>query len=380
LIRTHAAWMSAFLLAACGGKNHSLGLGAVHVERSAGGAIPAETTAPGSGGSSAEPSVDGALGTGGTTGNPAATKVTGSGGRTSRGLGDTRPFPTIGADAGSSGGAASGTGTGGAPPRSTGGTTGTVDHVKIAPVIPAVSAACPPWANGTISFMGLDGIEVAVGTKPQGSTAPMLVYWHGTGSTAGEFNLMAAPVADGIKQAGGVVVSLQNTTGGDLYSGTSIFGVGDLTLVDQLVACAVRDRNVDPRRIYTMGCSAGGLFAAAMAALRSNYVAAVAPNSGGWTVPVAFENDYTPPLMTVHGSQGSDVVILDFTQTSATADTAFKARGGFVVDCNTGGGHCGGGLLAGDVWKFFVAHPYGIDPEPWTSGLPADFSSQCLLR
>jgi acetyl esterase/lipase len=143
------------------------------------------------------------------------------------------------------------------------------------------------------------------------------------------------------------------------------------------VACAVRDYNVDPRKIFTMGCSAGGLFAGAMAALRSNYVAAASTNSGGWVMPVSFENSYTPPLMTVHGAMGSDVVIVDFSQTSTTADFAFKARGGFVIDCNTGGGHCGGAGLAGDVWKFFLAHPYAIVPEPWATGLPAGFSNQC---
>ncbi len=54
-------------------------------------------------------------------------------------------------------------------------------------------------------------------------------------------------------------------------------------LVDQLVACAVRDHNVDPRRIYTTGCSAGGLFAAALGAARSRYIAAVAPDSAACT-------------------------------------------------------------------------------------------------
>jgi len=207
----------------------------------------------------------------------------------------------------------------------------------------------------------------------------MLIYWHGTGSSSGEFAAMAAPVANGGTQAGGVIVSFQNTTGGDLLSGTSIFGAGDFKLADQLLACAVRDHNIDPRRIYTMGCSAGGLFSAAMGAERSSYIAAVAPNSGGWTVPVAWENNHTPALMTVHGAPGSDVVVVDFSQTSATADTAYKGRGAFVIDCNTGGGHCGGGGLAPDVWTFFQAHTFGVTPEPW-SALPAGFSSQCTIK
>jgi len=190
--------------------------------------------------------------------------------------------------------------------------TGGMVVTKGDPVIPPVSGDCPAWTNTTIDFMGLPGVQIAVGAKPEAPTAPMLLYWHGTGSTAGEFAALAAPVSQGITAAGGVIVSPQGTTGGDLNSGTLIFGASDLKVMDQLVACAVKDRNVDPHKIYTMGCSAGGLMATATAILRSNYIAAAAPNSGGVTLAPAFEGMHTPPLMTVHGAMGSDVVIVDF--------------------------------------------------------------------
>jgi len=207
----------------------------------------------------------------------------------------------------------------------------------------------------------------------------MLFYWHGTASSSDEYLTMAAPVASGILDAGGVIVSFQGTTGGDLYSGVNIFGVGDLTIADQLVACAVRDARVDPRRIYTMGCSAGGLFSTAMAALRSSYIAAASPNSGGQVIEPAFQNAHTPALMTVHERPGSTGTI-DFAYASAQADKTFKARGGFVIDCNTGAGHCGGGPLAPDVWQFFLAHPFGVNPEPWIAGLPPSFSTRCKIQ
>jgi len=249
----------------------------------------------------------------------------------------------------------------------------------IAPVIPAVTEECPTFQTGTITFMGLGGIQIVAGAKPASATAPMVFYWHGTGSRSSEFGLMAGAVRSGVESEGGVLVSFQGTTGGDALSGTSVFGRGDLELVDQLAACAVRDHNVDPRRIYTTGCSAGGLFATNLAVLRSEYIAAAAPNSGGLTFPQQFQSEYTPALMTVHGAPGRDVVIVDFSNTSRTADTTFSGRGGFVVNCNHGGGHCGGAGLAGDIWEFFEAHPYGVEPQPspWTSGLPAGFSSEC---
>ena len=247
------------------------------------------------------------------------------------------------------------------------------------PVIPAASGECPTLRNSTITMMGVGGIAIQAGTKPAGPTAPMVFYWHGTGGSSGEYALQATAVHRGVIAEGGILVSFQNTAGGDLLSGTFIFGAGDFKIADQLVACAVKDYNVDPRRIYATGCSAGGLFSAAMAAERSNYMAAAAPNSGGWTVPVRFQNNYTPALMTVHGAAGVDVVVVDFSVTSKSADDAFKARGGFVINCDHGGFHCGGGSFAGDMWTFFKAHPYGVEPQPWKGGLPAGFNRACKI-
>jgi hypothetical protein len=262
------------------------------------------------------------------------------------------------------------------PPTAGSGVTPTVG--SRAPTIPAVSGDCPSFQDGIVTFMGLDGIQVVAGSKPSSATAPLVFYWHGTGGQSGEFERQATAVQQGVVGEGGVLISFQGTTGGDLLSGTAIFGAGDFDITDQLVACAVRDANVDPRRIFATGCSAGGLFSTAMAVLRSSYMAAAAPNSGGLICPGEFQDDYTPALMTIHGAAGADVVIIDFSVSSATADTSFKDHGGFVINCDHGGGHCGGGGFAPDIWKFFEAHPYGVEPEPWSS-LPAGFNADCKI-
>jgi predicted esterase len=314
----------------------------------------------------------GAAGVGSSIGNQVGNPVIGAAGTAA--IGGTQ----LGGFAGVSAPPSGGPGAAGQPGMTT--PTGPAPAGSMDPVIPAVAGDCPMFTNSTITFMGLAGIQIVVGPKKDAPTAPMVFYWHGTGSTAGEFGLMATAVQQGVVAEGGVLVSFQGSTGGDLLSGTAIFGAGDFKLADQLLACAVKNYNIDPRRVYTMGCSAGGLFSAAMAAERSTYIAAAAPNSGGWTVPVMFQNKHVPALMTVHGKMGSDVVAIDFAQASATADKAFKAAGGFAIDCDTGGGHCGGGGLAGDVWKFFTAHPFGVSPEPWATALPAGFSAQCKIQ
>jgi hypothetical protein len=80
------------------------------------------------------------------------------------------------------------------------------------PVIPAITADCPAFVDGTVTFMGLAGVQIAAGAKPAAATAPIVFYWHGTGSTSGEFQALAGPVADGVKAQGGALVSFQNTT------------------------------------------------------------------------------------------------------------------------------------------------------------------------
>jgi hypothetical protein len=321
---------------------------------------------------------------------PSGTSGRGGTGGATTGTGGVGPTPTVGGMSGGSGMGgtagtmatagvgASGMGASGAGASGSGGTTPTEPGV-VEPTVPMVTETCPEFRSGTINFMGLGGIVLQAGSKASAATAPMIFYWHGTGSTSGEYVGSFGAGHQGAMSEGGVLISFQGTTGGDLLSGTATFGRGDFELTDQLFACAVQNHNVDPRRVFSTGCSAGGLFAGAMAAARSSYIAAVAPNSGGWTTPVQFQTDWTPALMTVHGRPGGDVVIVDFSNTSRTADMAFKNRGGFVINCDHGGGHCGGRGLAPDMWEFFKAHPYGTKPSPWAGGLPSGFNSDCMI-
>jgi hypothetical protein len=338
----------------------------------------------------------GAVGFGGVTGSGGASRATGGsgsaglsggaalGGRAGNGSGGNAPSGGnafggrggLAATGGRAGSGSGGTGSSSAAGAGNGQPTG-----ENQPAIPPVEGTCPSLATGTISVTRgsrtLSGIQVVAGTKPSSPTAPLVFYWHGTGGMSSEFGVHAKAVRDGVVQEGGILVSFQGTTGGDLLSGTLIFGAGDLEIADQIVACAVADYNVDPRRIFATGCSAGGLFSGAMGVLRSEYMAAIAPNSGGLLAPGTWQNAYAPALMTIHGAPGADVVIVDFSDTSKTADDTYKSHGGFVINCNHGGGHCGGGALAPSIWTFFKAHPYGAG-KPW-SALPAGFDDSCLL-
>lgn len=255
------------------------------------------------------------------------------------------------------------------------------------PVIPAAPANCPAFKSGSMNLFGLT-VDVTAGAKSSGAKGPLVFYWHGTGGNGSEAQRsLPAAVRKEITDMGGIIVAPNNTTmkGDDV---TFILGVwftpGDFEWADQVAACAIKDYNIDPRRIYSTGCSAGGLASGVMAFQRSNYLAAAAPNSGGIAVPGQdkLQNPMRmTPTLTMHGKKGSDVVIVDFADTSNTHYTSGKAKGGFMIDCDHGGGHCAAPPeLQTAAWQFMKDHPFGVSPEPYANGLPASFPKYCVVK
>ncbi|HEY6879166.1 MAG TPA: prolyl oligopeptidase family serine peptidase [Polyangiales bacterium] len=248
-----------------------------------------------------------------------------------------------------------------------------------APTIPEPTSECPELKSGTATIGGLADITLEVGAKKSGG--PLVFYWHGTGTVAAEYKFMLPQaVQRDILDSGGIIVSPQGTTNkGSDCSGTGIFKQGDFEIMDLIAACAVKNNGIDPRKIYTTGCSAGGLQATCMGALRSSYIAAAAPNSGGQVRPMMFQDSkHTPSLMTMHGGSADNVGV-SFATTSKAADDAFKKAGGFVMNCNHNGDHCRAPAeLQTAAWEFMKAHPFGVDPEP-DSSVPDNFPDYCTI-
>ncbi len=74
------------------------------------------------------------------------------------------------------------------------------------------------------------------------------------------------------------------------------------------------------------------------------------------------------------------MVVISFPVSSATLDTQTKNAGGFVVNCDHGGAHC---MIPADAYTaafdFMFAHPFGINPSPYASGLPPTFPPYCTI-
>jgi poly(3-hydroxybutyrate) depolymerase len=253
-------------------------------------------------------------------------------------------------------------------------------------VIPPVSGTCPTLATGNITVLG-QTVTIWAGTKGA-VPAPILFYWHGTGSNSNEASFLMGPQITEIVGEGGLVASFTTTTQTGADTGDAVWYTGDFAMADQILACAVQQLNIDTRRIYTAGCSAGGLQSGAMLFGRSAYLAAAMPNSGGEISAgqYPFEGTHVPSLITTHGG-AADVVIVSFTQTSTTEDNDVASHaasssppGGYVIDCNHGGGHCQ--APPADIaaqWQFCKDHPFGVSSDPYANGLPSSFPSYCTV-
>jgi hypothetical protein len=249
------------------------------------------------------------------------------------------------------------------------------------PIIPAVSGDCPQFKSGTssVTLMGINATVIA-GAKKDG-TGSLLFYWYGTGGL-GDVSFLPQAIKDDIAAQGGIVFAPNSAlnTGGDC-SGTGTFGIDDFKISDQVAACAVQNYGINPRRIYATGCSAGGLTTGCMGIMRSNYIAAVAPNSGGVTIGYGkLQNPmHAPNAITMNGGSG-DNVIVNFGSTSEGYDNYILHYGGFAVNCIHNSGHCGApAALYGSAWQFLKDHPFGTKPSPYAGGLPSGFDSTCKI-
>jgi hypothetical protein len=251
------------------------------------------------------------------------------------------------------------------------------------PVLPMAKGDCPMLVSGPVTVMGV-ALQMKVGTKSTTQKGPIMIYWHGTGGNAAlALAELPADATSEILASGGLIASMESGgKGGAIDWG--VFTQGDFEIVDQVVACAGQQLNVDPRRIYTSGSSAGGLAAGTLAVMRSSYVAATNPNSGGvapWPGNnVLSDPKHVPAALTMHGAMGVDQVVIDFGQASIDLDNAIVAAGGFAVDCNHGGGHVAAPPdLKEAGWTFMKAHPFGTKPSPYAAGLPATFPNYCKI-
>ena len=315
----------------------------------------------------------------GSGGNSSSTSGSSTGGNSSSGNGSSSGNSSTGGSTSSSG--ASSSSTGGS---STGGSSSSSGSGASPTMLPTVMGSCPTISPGasatTLTFAG-EPVLVWAGSPSASTNGPLVMFWYETGGSATdvEFQFGTAQIS-AVTAMGGVVASFAHSKGTGTNTGDAVWYTDDFLTADQVVACAIQQLHIDTRRIFTTGASAGALQAAWMSYSRSGYIAAAAPISGGIIIPPAVQDpSNVPAAMAIHGAPGVDVVVLDFATASATWEADVKKRGGFSMDCNTGGGHVGGPpAICPGIWQFFQDHPFKVATQPYPP-IPSVFPSYCQI-
>ncbi len=342
--------------------------------------------AAGFGGVGGSAGFGGVGGTGGTAGLGGTGGLGGSSGL--GGTGGTAGTAGVGGTAGTAGvgGTAGTAGTGGTGGSSGVGGSGGAGGSGPEPRIPTITATCPTLQTGNVTVMGQQ-VQLWVGTRREDVKGSVFFYWHGTGSQSTEAISGLGAALQEITSQGGIVASFTTSTTMGSSTANNVWYTGDFAMADIILKCATEQLNIDTRRVYTGGCSAGGLQAGAMAYGRSSYLAAVMPNSGGVITffrPPQDDPSHVPAVMTSHGkkctSPGCDYVGVQFADTSADLCNDIVNKGGFAVNCDHQGGHCASPPeVKAAQWEFLKAHPFGTDPSPYASGLPSSFPDYCTI-
>jgi predicted esterase len=254
--------------------------------------------------------------------------------------------------------------------------------------LPTPTGACPSFASGDVTFspatIAPRPVKLWVGDNPQPG-GMLVIYWHAYGSVPDEASYALSPaVIDAILANGGVVAAPYpaDDVGEYPWFAVSVSPRQDDMLVgDEIVACALQEVGIDPRRIHATGMSAGGLQTTAYSMARSRYIASVTTFSGGEYSPLSFEApDNRFAAMIIHG--GDDDIfggVVNFKMLSSIWYNQLIENGNFAFMCDHGGGHTIPLGWGADVVNFLFAHPFGTQPSPYATGLPPEFPSACSL-
>jgi len=245
----------------------------------------------------------------------------------------------------------------------------------------------------TISLNGTSmGWYIWLGSKAATATGPILIYWHATGTTYSEVQTALGSGITSITDLGGIVASAVSTTSTGTNTGDGVWYTGDMNWADFIIACAIKQLNIDTSHIHAAGYSAGALQTGYMWYVRSGYLASAIVYSGGAGVGATALQDPSnaPSLIGAHGAFGDGgcasltATNCDFLASSTTQfESAAKSAGSpIVIDCNDNSSHVDItrlSKLAPVAWQFFKDHPFkGAKPDPYASGLPSGFPSYCV--
>jgi predicted esterase len=254
--------------------------------------------------------------------------------------------------------------------------------------LPKPTGACPEFAKGTLTFAptGIAARKVDVWVDPAAAKAgggPIVLVWHGMGGSASDATyILGSKQITAITKAGGVVASLHEDPAAGQFPWWAGMGgnrMDDMLVADEIVGCALENLGADPKRIHSIGFSAGAMQTEQLAEWRSGYIASIVAFSGarmGTPTDEDPRNKY--PAMLFFGGK-NDQVLINFADASHTEHDKLTAEGRFSFLCDHGQGHTVPADGPAAAWQFLEDHPFGVVPEPYAAALPATMPKYCAL-
>ena len=236
--------------------------------------------------------------------------------------------------------------------------------------------SCPTFSDGTNTLQSdakNRSIEVSLPDDPTG--APVLFIFHGSGDNPG--NMMSFFGATSISATRGAIVVAPKGVNGVFGWPFSAFDdpTPDLTLFDDLIACLDEQFDIDNRRIYSTGFSAGALWTTFLLTKRGEYLASAVTFSGGVGLGVSYETPgYNLPVLVVWGgtndTYGGGGFTISFQDESENLIQNLTSDGHFVGKCDHGGGHTV--PFGGSSWaqEFLFAHTWNDGSSPFQEEVP----------
>lgn len=258
------------------------------------------------------------------------------------------------------------------------------------PELPLVTGTCPKFEQGVLRFhpAGLKRsrrVQVYAPETPQENAGPIVFFWHGMGAHPTQsLRSMGKTLAD-LRAQGGWLIAPYPDPQALPVPWYAFFSdrQDDHLLADEIVACAISQKLIDPRRIHGLGMSAGSFQGGEMSFLRSKYVASTALYSGGFLmerkVPARQGEKDPVATMLLFGGDIDRVAHVTYRKTSDKYIKQLKVPKDRAILCNHRRGHTMPSSAHPAVWKFFVDHPFGARPVDYATALPQTFPDYCKL-
>ncbi len=259
--------------------------------------------------------------------------------------------------------------------------------------MPYSGGTCPTLVAGknTLQIGGRTrSFELWIPPHPQDNDSAVVFVWHGNGDTAknlgGYFLAATAP-----KEYNTFVVAPSYCCADNQEDccdismtwnmGTFSKPEADLALFDDILYCLDEQFDIDNKRVYTTGFSAGSLWSSYLVVHRSEYLASAVIFSGGTGLVFDYPTPVNkiPLLLSWGGPNDIYMGVVNFANMTTDFSTHLQEDEHFLVECNHNLGHTvpyGGPFWA---YRFLFAHQWGDTESPFAAGLTEEFPDYCVV-